>query len=211
MSQGVAIVTFPLLLLACGGAQSTVDPRGVFTGRHYSNELLGFSFELPPEWDTLSGGRYYNDPGWNAVLDSSIEGRSDIPYKFTHLLAVETSGAPDSLYSAIGIITEDIAVVGSAAEYFKHSEEIVSADTARYPRWEFSEVRPQSTIGGKEFLMQGVFVWTGPDEKMNRISYCREIGDKLLVFTVTDFHSKASLEKAKDFLKTVKWTSSTAN
>lgn len=59
--------------------------------------------------------------------------------------------------------------------------------------------------------MQGTFVWTGPEEKMNRISYCREIGDKLLVFTITDFHTKAALKEAKDFLRTVKWTSSTAN
>jgi hypothetical protein len=32
-----------------------------------------------------------------------------------------------------------------------------------------------------------------------------------LVFTITDFHSKAALGKAKDFLRTVKWTSSTGN
>ncbi|MBK7945169.1 MAG: hypothetical protein IPJ85_07650 [Flavobacteriales bacterium] len=211
MSQGFVIVAFPLILLACGGAQPTVDPRGVFTGRHYSNDVLGFSLELPPEWDTVSGGRYYNDPGWNAVLDSSIEGRSEIPYKFTHLLAIETTGAQTHCIQSLELLRRDLSVVGNATEYFKHTEEMVSTDSSRFPWWEFSEVRPTSTIGGKEFLMQGTFVWTAPEEKMNRISYCREIGDKLLVFTITDFHYKAALKQAKDLLKKVEWTSSTAN
>lgn len=209
MSHVAVILALPMLLLACGGGQSSIDPRGTFIGSNYTNAQLGFSFELPAEWDTVTGGRYYNDPGWNAVLDSSIEGRADIPYKFTHLIAVERVNATDSLYSAIGVLTEDLAVVGSANKYFKYNQDLLSSDTTQYPKWEFSDIRPQTTIGGKEFLMQGVFVWTSPDEKMNRITYCREIGDRLLVFTITDFHTKAALAKAKDFLRTVKWTPTT--
>jgi hypothetical protein len=211
MNQGTIIVTFPLLLLACGGARSSVDQRGVFTGRQYANDMLGFSFELSSEWDTVMGARYYNEPGWNTILDSSIAGREKLDNKFTHLIAVERANTSDTLYSAIGILTEELAVVGSAEEYFQYTQDLVESDSTLYPKWEFSDIRPQTTIGGKEFLMQAVFVWTSQDEKINRITYCREVGDKLLVFTITDFHSKAALGKAKDFLRTVKWTSSTGN
>ncbi len=199
------IPLFLVLLFSCGGAQTSPDPRGTLVGKHYSNDLLGFSFDLTPDWDTVSGGRYYNNQKWNDVLDSSIEGRENLPYKFTHLIAVERGNPQDSLYCVVGAITEDLAVVGSARQYFEYTEQLVSSDWTVYPRWEFSDIRPQKTIGGEEFLAQGIFVWTSPTEKRTRMNYCREIGDKLLVVTISGFQSTEALVKAKELLASVKW------
>jgi hypothetical protein len=205
MKTGLCGLLVPLFLISCKGPERDIDVQGTLVGKHYSNPALGFSLDLPAEWDTVAGDRYYSDPGWNAVLDSSIKDRRSIPYKFTHLLTLARENADDDLYCAIGIIVEDMDVVGSAREYFEYTQRLVSHDPARYPKWEFSDIQPQTTIGGKEFLTQAIFVWTAPDEKKHRVTYCREIEDKLLVVTITDFYYKEALAKARELLTTVKW------
>lgn len=207
MSRTPFLSILVLLLLSCEEAEVPADPKGKLTGRHYSNDLLGFSIDLPIEWDTISEGRYYKNQDWNAVLDSSINDRKEIPYKFTPLILLERGILDDSLYSAIAIITEEMGVVGSAAKYLARMQDLVSADSARlFPRWGFSEIHPPYVVGGREFLSQLQVVWSGSDEIADaRIVCCRVVGAKLLVVTITDCHSQGALENAKKLLAAVKW------
>ncbi len=207
MSSNSLISILALLLLSCEEAQVSVDAKGTLAGGHYSNDLLGFSLDLPAEWDTISEERYYNNQDWNTVLDSSIEGWKKIPYKFTPLIIVERGVLADSSYSAIAIITEDISVVGSTGKYLKHMEDLVSTDSTRlFPKWEFSEIHPPYTVGGKEFLSQLQVVWSSSDEIADaRIICCREIGAKLLVVAITDCQSQGAMDEAKELLAAVKW------
>lgn len=199
------IASFLTLLTSCGERDKDQDVRGTLIGRHYTNDVLGFALDIPADWDTLASERYFNNPQWNPVLDSSIMNRDQLHVKYTSLLDLERGASSDSAYCAIGILVEDLSVVRSAREYFAYSERLVGKAPASYPKWEFSDPIADSTIGGRNFSVQFVNVWTSSTVGATRVTYCREIQDKLLVFTVTDCVNKEAFGKAQKLLRSVKW------
>lgn len=206
MSAYLHIAIIVLLTTGCSGQSALSEPvEGEWRGRHYNNAYLGFSLDLPANWDTASYEQSFRDSAWLDILDKSIPNRHRLRDRSTWLFSLCQGKPSDSLFCLISCIVEDTAVYGSETNYLEYDQRLFRTDTVSFPRWEFSDSRVQQTIGGKDFRTQACFVWTDAETKHNRVTYCRVVKDRLLVLTVSSFWYKASLETARSLLRTVKW------